>query len=127
MCARTGHLRNLQEVKEHTVEELPPTLQHAHNSVFTDEEMGGDTSSTTTTKVNHTDSLQSPRNQEGIDANTTYGKWGEGRSSRLPWDEADKEYRPTPSPRNNTTTTTTVGEIRDEPVKGSCTDSIFGL
>lgn len=124
MSARTGHLQqHLQEVKEHTSEELPSTLQHAHTSVFTDEEMGGDASSSTTTKVNP-DSLGSPRNQENsIDANTTYGKWGEGRSSRLPWDEADKEYRPSPSPRNSAVPV----DVRDEPHKKSCTDTIWGM
>jgi hypothetical protein len=121
MSARTGHLQHLQEVKEHTSDELPATLQHhGHNSVFTDEEVGGEGSSHT--KVNP-DSLGSPRHQGGID-HSTYGKWGEGRSSRLPWDEADKEYRPATSQRYNSTT---VRDTRDEPAKGSCTDSIFGL
>lgn len=97
---------------------------HAHTAVFTDEEMGGESSNTANTKVNP-NSLGSPRSHQNYDGNA--GKWVDGRSSRLPWDDADREYyRPSPTPRHVPSTTNNF-EIRALPERERRSDTICGM
>lgn len=116
-------LQTTMSSRRHYSDELPSSM-HAHTAVFTDEEMGGESSNTANTKVNP-NSLGSPRSHQNYDGNA--GKWVDGRSSRLPWDDADREYyRPSPTPRHVPSTTNNF-EIRALPERERRSDTICGM